>query len=113
MRDILERFNLFTTICLFLIVPILAATSAYCNVKIKDGSQWAIFITLFLSIVLTITWVGMIRHGKMSLSVLSVLYDIIYSCFYFFSFVYLGEKATFLQWIGVAISIIGMVFMTI
>jgi len=113
MSDILNKLNVYSVIALILI-PLLAIVGAYVNVYAKnDATKFGIVWLFIMSLFVTVPWVLLVRHGFASLSVTSAIFDVFYSLSYFIAFVCLGESATFIQWIGVVVSLIGVVLMTI
>lgn len=88
---------------------LLGVVGAHITKKIQVGS-FPIWATIGPSIVSGALW-GWIARRSQSLSLMSVLFDIIYTAAFVFGFFLLGERLTFFQVAGFAISLIGIAMM--
>lgn len=110
MNDFLRNFNT-PTIVAFVLIPLLAGFGAYVNIWARGNDKYGIVALVFMSLIVTIPWILLVKHSTFSLSVVSVLFDVVYSLSYFVAFYLLGESATGYQWFGVFLSLVGMGFM--
>ena len=88
---------------------ILGVFGAHITKKVQVGSL-PIWATIGPSIVSGTLW-GWIARRSESLSLMSVLFDIIYTSAFVFGFFLLGEKLTPLQIAGFVVSLVGIAMM--
>lgn len=98
------------TILLFLFLPFIALAGASVSVHIKKGNiHWLWFLPI--STLSSVCWSLIARKQAVSLSVASAIFDAIYAIAYFLWFVYLGESASIIQWVGASLTIFGVILM--
>lgn len=88
---------------------LLGVVGAHVTKKVQVGSlpMWS---TIGPSIISGTLW-GWIARRSQSLSLMSVLFDIIYTAAFVFGFFLLGERLTPLQLAGFAVSLVGIAMM--
>jgi hypothetical protein len=98
-RLILPYFSLF----------ILGVLGAHITKKVQSGT-FPIWATVGPSILSGMLW-GWIAQRSQSLSLMSVLFDVVYTAAFVFGFFLLGDRLTPLQVAGFAVSLIGVAMM--
>jgi len=98
-RLILPYFSLF----------ILGVLGAHITKKVQSGT-FPIWATIGPSIFSGVLW-GWIAQRSQSLSLMSVLFDVVYTAAFVFGFFLLGDRLTPLQIAGFVVSLIGVVMM--
>lgn len=98
----------------FLSLIPLAALGAWANIYARNAGNHISTIVLFaMALLVTVPWVVIVRHSLISLSVAGALFDAVYGIAYFISFVALGQGATLIQWCGAAVTIVGIVLLSL
>ena len=66
---------------------------------------WACFLSGNLSL---LVWAYLTRYSKMSLPTASIAFDVLYNAAWFVMLIYLGQKMTYVQMIGIALVTLGV-----
>jgi len=98
-RLILPYFTLF----------VLGVLGAHITKKVQSGT-WPMWSTIGPSILSGMLW-GWIAQRSKSLSLMSVMFDVIYTAAFVFGFYLLGDRLTPLQVVGFIVSLIGVAMM--
>jgi len=93
----------------YLSLFVLGVLGAHITKKVQSG-MWPIWATIGPSILSGMLW-GWIARRSQSLSLMSVLFDVIYTAAFVFGFFLLGDRLTPLQVVGFIVSLIGVAMM--
>ena len=88
---------------------ILGVIGAHITKKVQSGT-FPIWATIGPSILSGVLW-GWISRKSQSLSLMSVIFDVVYTAAFVFGFYLLGDRLTTLQLAGFIISLIGVAMM--
>ncbi len=85
---------------------------AYANFLVRKGviGGWLSILSTFISAIL---WLGMVKYAKGTIINSSMIYDVAMSTSYIIVLLFLGERMSFVQYIGLSISFIGLCLMQI
>lgn len=101
-------------IILFATLPILAVVGAIFSKQLKvSQSNKYIFLIIGMAIISGLVWSYISKYTKISLSVATVIYDLVYGLAYFFTFWALGETITLIQGVGVALAMAAIILLSI
>ena len=71
--------------------------------------QWGCF--LFLALVINLSWLTESKYGVIPLIRISIIWDTSYTIGYLMMFLYLGERATLTQSIGIMLAFVSIFLM--
>lgn len=95
-------------------VVITSSISAIFSKRLKTTHQkFYFFLIPCMSVLTGLTWAFFSRYTKWSLSVATIIFDVVMSLSYFFMFLMLGESITFMQGIGVVLALGALIFLSI
>jgi drug/metabolite transporter (DMT)-like permease len=98
----------FTLVAIGLILDGFLGAWISTHIRAQTFPVWAAFLSGNLSLLM---WTYLARYSKMSLPVASVFFDLAYNAAWIFALVYLGQRMTQWQIIGMAIAVIGVAIM--
>lgn len=94
-------------------LPFLGVINAWVNIYARNNGNYGILYLIISANVMVIPWILLTKKSEIDLSIAGAAYDAIYSLFYFIAIVLMGQPATFIQWVGFGITILGIALMAL